>query len=77
MAKIASISRKKIGTERLYNLAVKDDESYIANEIVVHNCRSMLIPITIYESFEPDTHVGKTPIEDFIEEKKGSGFPKQ
>ena len=41
------------------------------------NCRSMLIPITIYEKFEPDTTVGKTPIEDFIEEKKGSGFPKQ
>ena len=41
------------------------------------NCRSMLIPITIYESFEPDKKVGKTPIEDFIEEKKGSGFPKQ
>lgn len=41
------------------------------------NCRSMLIPITIYEPFEPDTTVGKTPIEDFIEEKKGAGFPKQ
>lgn len=41
------------------------------------NCRSMLIPITIYETFEPDTSVGKTPIDDFIEENKGSGFPKQ
>lgn len=41
------------------------------------NCRSLLIPITIYEEFEPDTHVGKTPIDDFIEEKKGAGFPKQ
>lgn len=41
------------------------------------NCRSMLLPITIYEQFEPDTHVGKTPMEDFIEENKGSGFPKQ
>lgn len=41
------------------------------------NCRSMLIPITQYESFEPDTKVGKMDIEDFIEEKKGVGFPKQ
>jgi SPP1 gp7 family putative phage head morphogenesis protein len=41
------------------------------------NCRSMLIPITVYEPFDPDTKVGKTPIEDFIEEKKGEGFPKQ
>lgn len=41
------------------------------------NCRSVLIPITIYEDFTPDTKVGKTPIEQFIEEKKGVGFPKQ
>lgn len=41
------------------------------------NCRSMLIPITIYEEFEPDETVGKMPIDDFIEEKKGAGFPKQ
>lgn len=41
------------------------------------NCRSILVPITIYEEFEPDETVGKTPIDDFIEEKKGAGFPKQ
>ncbi len=41
------------------------------------NCRSLLIPITIYETFEPDSKVGKTPIEDFIKENKGAGFPKQ
>lgn len=75
MAKIASISRKKICSERLWNLAVEKDESYVANGIVVHNCRSMLIPITIYEEFDPDTHVGKTPIDTFIEENKGKGFP--
>jgi SPP1 gp7 family putative phage head morphogenesis protein len=38
------------------------------------NCRSVLIPITKYEEFEVDTHIGKTPITDFIEENKGKGF---
>lgn len=38
------------------------------------NCRSVLIPITKYEEFETDTHVGKTPIQEFIEENKGKGF---
>lgn len=45
MSSIKSIVKKKIENERLYNLAVKDDESYIADGIVVHNCRSTLIPI--------------------------------
>jgi len=39
------------------------------------NCRSVLIPITKYEEFEPSESVGKQPIDDFIEENKGSGFP--
>ena len=68
MANIKRFTRKKVGDNRLFNLAVKEDESYIANGVVVHNCRSVLIPITIYEEYEPDTHVGKTPIEQFIEE---------
>lgn len=38
------------------------------------NCRSVLVPITKYEEFEVDTHVGKTPINEFIEENKGKGF---
>lgn len=38
------------------------------------NCRSLLIPITKYEEFEPDTHVGKTPISDFVTENIGKGF---
>lgn len=28
----------------VYNLSVKDDESYIANGVVSHNCRCELIP---------------------------------
>lgn len=38
------------------------------------NCRSALVPITIFEDFEPDTKVGRTDIDTFIKEKKGSGF---
>jgi SPP1 gp7 family putative phage head morphogenesis protein len=41
------------------------------------NCRSVLIPITKFEAFDPDTKIGKRGIDDFIEEKKGVGFPKQ
>jgi len=38
------------------------------------NCRSVLVPITKYEDWEADTHVGKTPITDFIDENVGKGF---
>ena len=31
----------------VYNLAVADDESYVANDFVVHNCRSLLVPVTL------------------------------
>lgn len=41
MSKIQTITRKKISTEMLYDLSVEIDESYIANGIVVHNCRSI------------------------------------
>lgn len=74
MSKIKSIIRKQIENQKLYNLAVLEDESYIANDIVVHNCRSVLIPITKYEEFTPSETVGKSNIQDFIEENKGDGF---
>jgi len=45
MSKIKSLIRKKITTEHLFNLSIEDDESYIANGIVVHNCKSFIIPI--------------------------------
>lgn len=44
MARIVSVVRKKIESQRLYNLAVQDDESFVANGIVVHNCKSRLVP---------------------------------
>ncbi len=30
----------------VYNIAVEEDESYMASNILVHNCRSILIPVT-------------------------------
>ena len=39
------------------------------------NCRSVLIPITMFQRFAPDSKVGETPIEEFVEENKGKGFP--
>lgn len=47
MAKIKSITRKKITAEKLYNLEVEIDNSFIANGIVVHNCNSNIIPILV------------------------------
>lgn len=38
------------------------------------NCRSVLVPITTFEEFEPDEKVGKQDIDDFIDEMKGKGF---
>lgn len=38
------------------------------------NCRSLLIPITKYEEFEPSESVGKVPINEFIDENVGTGF---
>lgn len=38
------------------------------------NCRSLLVPITKYESFKADTKIGKQDIQDYIEENKGGGF---
>lgn len=52
--------RKTPYSGMVYNLAVEGDESYLAGGIVVHNCRSLLVPITRFE--EP--HFDKTiPIE--------------
>lgn len=36
----------------VYNLAVESDESYVVNGVVVHNCRSMLVPVTKFEPHE-------------------------
>ena len=38
------------------------------------NCRSTLVPITIYQDKKIDEQVGRTPIGEFIEKNKGKGF---
>ena len=30
----------------MWNLAVLDDESHVARSVIVHNCRSVLVPVT-------------------------------
>jgi SPP1 gp7 family putative phage head morphogenesis protein len=40
------------------------------------NCRSLLVPITKYESYEADDSVDGEPIDKFIEDNKGDGFAK-
>lgn len=69
MSNIKSILKKKIKNETLWNLAVEDDESYIANGCVVHNCRSVLVPITKYDDWQEDkvTNSGKN-VDKFLEE---------
>jgi len=43
---VKSVIRRTIKKARtLYNFAVEEDESYIAKGFVVHNCRSMLLPV--------------------------------
>lgn len=76
MSNIRSITKKKIQNETLWNLAVERDESYIANDIVVHNCRSTLIPITKYEEFKPTESIRGEDPQKFIEANIGTGFSK-
>jgi SPP1 gp7 family putative phage head morphogenesis protein len=38
------------------------------------NCRSVLIPITIFEKFDPTESINGQSVEDFIDENKGKGF---
>ena len=50
--KIKSIKIKKFkGT--VYNFSVKWDESYIANWILTHNCRSFWVEILMDEAIKP------------------------
>jgi intein/homing endonuclease len=39
--KVKKISKKECD-ENVYNFSVKDDETYVANKIVVHNCRTVI-----------------------------------
>lgn len=41
------------------------------------NCRSVLIPITIFEEFEPTEKIGQKSVDQFIDDNIGEGFPKR
>jgi len=41
------------------------------------NCRSVLIPITIFEDYKPDTKIGDRTIDKFLEDEGAPGFPKK
>ena len=60
MSKIKNIKRKKVNFS-LHNLAVENDESYIANDIVVHNCRSLLIAILNDDIENKDSYYYEAP----------------
>ena len=45
---IADVKYKR----RVWNLAVSEDETYVAGGVIVHNCRSLLVPILTGEDFE-------------------------
>lgn len=55
----------KIINEKLYNLAVKDDESFLVDGIVVHNCRSKLVAIFSGEGYTPNWDYGIKPAKGF------------
>lgn len=40
----------------VYNLAVKEDETFFADNILVHNCRSMLNPVFITDIDDPNSY---------------------
>ena len=46
--KIKSISKSNY-KGKIYNLEVENDPTYFAENILVHNCRSLTVPITTYE----------------------------
>lgn len=50
---------------KLYNLSVEEDESYIAEGIVVHNCRCQVIPLTSKDEVKdknPDLEFEEDPL---------------
>lgn len=44
--RILKIERRPC-TGPVYNLAVEEDESYVADGVVVHNCRSILVAVPL------------------------------
>ena len=61
-------------TGDVYNLAVENDESYIVNGFIVHNCRSILVPVTKFEDYKSSGEYyepGSEPDIEDLQEKGG------
>lgn len=71
--KILSITKKKyIG--KMYNLAVEKDETYIADGIIVHNCRSRVRSMSEGQVGRRGLKVGK--VTSKMNKSVGEGFLK-
>lgn len=60
-AKITKIERVELFSKYLFNFAVEEDESYIADGVVVHNCRCDLRSLPKGYVWNPDTHQFEPP----------------
>lgn len=79
MVRIKSIAKKQIDKERLYNLAVENDESFVANGVVVHNCRSILVYITEvdrqFDKISPDEPISSEQLRALNDASRGNFIP--
>jgi len=62
MSMLKTITRKKVTTQMLFDLSVEDDESYIANGMIVHNCKSRLEVNEKGAEGNPEIKGGGTPL---------------
>ena len=62
--KIISIKKKQFNG-KMYNIAVEGNETYVANGIAVHNCRSTIVPVFAYEDYEVNDKPKELPDKGF------------
>lgn len=59
MSRVKAVHRRP-HKGRVYNLAVTGDETYFADGVLVHNCRSIIIVID-FEDWNPDLVTKRRP----------------
>lgn len=57
----------------MWNLAVDEDETYVAAGVIVHNCRSLLVPVTLDQTLD-ETDVLTPAQAGRAKELAGQGF---
>ena len=68
---VVSVKRKSINQKvKLYNFSVEEDESYIANGIVVHNCRCLIFSHREGYLWNPETQDFDIPPKEIKEQRK-------